>query len=194
MCPLPARADNGMVRRCTLQTTRCTVQRPFLLFLCQSVYTRVPDARTHGRTNLVAESQSTPPVGSNLGRSGSGVPSNKSSIDDGHDTTLPTVSLGTGPQPAQIQIQITGVHILDSERRKIYHCALGLPRERVCTVSPVSRRQLGQLRFVIDCVTVCVYGVNVDLRILWLFSFWGGERCVLKVDCDCQVDREGNKS
>lgn len=120
-----------------------TLYRPFLLFLCRSVHTR-----THGSGLVTIDTPSRLELG---GRSGSGVPSNKSSID-GDDTTLPTVSLGTGPQPAQIQIQITGVHIAYRISRiririrrcvKIYHCALGLPRERVCTVSPVSRRQTG---------------------------------------------------
>lgn len=137
-----------------MQTTRCKDPSFFLLFLCRSVHTH--------RSGLVTIDT---PSRLERGRSGSGVPLNKSSIG-GHDTTLPTVSLGTGPQPAQIQTQITGVHIAYRISRirirrgvKIYHCALGLPRERVCTVSPppVSRRQQGQLCFVIDCVTGGVY-------------------------------------
>lgn len=123
---------------------------PSLSLSKRSVHTRVPDARIW--PIVAIDTPSRLELG---GRSG--VPSNKSSID-GHDTTLPTVSLGTGPQPAQIQI--TGVHIAyrishisDSERRKInivlwdYRASVYVQYLRF----PVVRQ--GQLRFLINCVT-----------------------------------------
>lgn len=138
-----------------MQTTRCTVQRPFLIFLCRSVH-------THG-SGLVAIDT---PSRLELGRSGVTVPSNKSSID-GHDTTLPTVSLETGPQPAQIQI--TGVHIAYRISRIRIRIGRGVKIHIIVLwvygLPPVSRRQAGSAALPYRLRAVCVYGVNVDLRI-----------------------------